>query len=301
MLTTTTATRRRARRARALVALPMAAALTLGVAACSRDDDAESRDQEAHAEASAGPDGEAAADASAPDGAPESGEPAPGEPAGFGDTAGEAVAAEGNDPAAAGSAADAPQLDNAALLLTAEDFPGMQFQPVDPAESAEAMRRVEAFAATMTFDPPECADATNVSSRLPENTAMANVVDPSGNVAYTVGVLGTGVDVREFADQNNRCKDVRMTGAGITGNTRTTQVAGPTIPGANVQAFDVVSTSRVDALNQEQSQSVANYQITTRGVTYRVAATQLTPEIAPDVRARLDEIATRQADKIKNS
>lgn len=305
MHTTTTAARRRARRARALVALPAAAALAFGLFACGRDDGGSNVSEETASSASGDEQGTGNGPGTAVGHEDIAGEgdadgSATGSDSAGGTAAGE-VPPEGNAPEHAGAPEDAPPLDNAALLLTAEDFPGMQFQAVSPESTAEAMQAYEALAASMTFDPPECADATNVASRLPDNTAMANISDDTGTVAFTIGVLGTGVDTREFADQNKRCKIVRMSGAGITGETRTTQIAGPAIDGTNVQAFDVVSTSRVDALNKEQSQAVANYQITTRGVTFRVAATQLTAEIGPEVRSQLDDIARRQAEKIRNS
>ena len=57
----------------------------------------------------------------------------------------------------------------------------------------------------------------------------------------------------------------------------------------------------VDALGQEQSQTQTFYQVTTRGITFRVSALQMTPQPDDATIAALGDIAGRQADKIKNA
>lgn len=304
-------------RPRAAVALPAAFVLAFGLAACGSEEQTD--DQSAAAEttqATGTGRGEQAANPSAgessaapapnTDGAPASGDPAaptPGDPATPDAPAPAATGVDpnGNNPAAAGSAADAPALGNTELLLTAADFPGMQYQTISPQDTQQMVEQFKTFAASVQFTPPECADASSITAAVPEGAAMASVIDSANNVAFTIGVIGTGINTREFVDQNNRCSTVTLSGSGISGTTNTTQVPGPAIDGSNVQAFDVHSTSRVEALNKEQTQAVTNYQITTRGVTFRVAATQLQDQITPEVRAQLDDIARRQADKIRNS
>lgn len=296
MRTTTVSPHMSRGRLRVAVALPAAVVLAFGIAACGSQDDTDEQNTGAGTSNAVGRDGAAAA---GEDTAPDGEEPAP---EGQDDAVNNSdVELDGNNPDQAGSADDAPGLSNAELLLNEGDFPGMQYQVISAEETEQAIRQFQQLAATVAFDPPECADATSVTASLPEGSAMANVIDEAGNVAFTIGVLGTGVNTREFADQNQRCATVTLSGAGISGTTNTSQVQGPRINGANVQAFDVRSTSRVEALNQEQTQAVTNYQVTTRGVTFRVAATQLQADISPDVRAQLDDIANRQAEKIRNA
>lgn len=306
MRSTMLTSRSRTRCARALVALPAAAALTLALAACGADED----------EQGAGDGSSAVAGGAGDDGA--SGAGAKGEGAEARGAANEDIAnsshqvdegeigdekaqREGNDPDAAGSPEDAAGLDNASLILTEADFPGWTYQGVNPSDGVAAAQQLTEAMKNLDVDPPECSDVAVGSPEIPEGAAAAQVQDPETQSVYSIMVMGTGVDRGEFSDRFLRCPAFTLTGNGLTMEAKNSPAATPRIDRANVQGFNSTATSRVDALGQEQSQTQTFYQVTTRGITFRVSALQMTPQPDDATIGALGDIAGRQADKIKNA
>lgn len=306
MRSTMLTSRSRTRCARALVALPAAAALTLALAACGADED----------EQGAGDGSSAVAGGAGDDGA--SGAGAKGEGAEArgadnediansshyvdeGEIGDEKAQREGNDPDAAGSPEDAAGLDNASLILTEADFPGWTYQGVNPSDGVAAAQQLTEAMKNLDVDPPECSDVAVGSPEIPEGAAAAQVQDPETQSVYSIMVMGTGVDRGEFSDRFLRCPAFTLTGNGLTMEAKNSPAATPRIDRANVQGFNSTATSRVDALGQEQSQTQTFYQVTTRGITFRVSALQMTPQPDDATIGALGDIAGRQADKIKNA
>lgn len=306
MRSTMLTSRSRTRCARALVALPAAAALTLALAACGADED----------EQGAGDGSSAVAGGAGDDGA--SGAGAKGEGAEArgadnediansshqvdeGEIGDEKAQREGNDPDAAGSPEDAAGLDNASLILTEVDFPGWTYQGVNPSDGVAAAQQLTEAMKNLDVDPPECSDVAVGSPEIPEGAAAAQVQDPKTQSVYSIMVMGTGVDRGEFSDRFLRCPAFTLTGNGLTMEAKNSPAATPRIDRANVQGFNSTATSRVDALGQEQSQTQTFYQVTTRGITFRVSALQMTPQPDDATIGALGDIAGRQADKIKNA
>ena len=306
MRSTMLTSRSRTRCARALVALPAAAALTLALAACGADED----------EQGAGDGSSAVAGGAGDDGA--SGAGAKGEGAEArgadnediansshqideGEIGDEKAQREGNDPDAAGSPEDAAGLDNASLILTEADFPGWTYQGVNPSDGVAAAQQLTEAMKNLDVDPPECSDVAVGSPEIPKGAAAAQVQDPETQSVYSIMVMGTGVDRGEFSDRFLRCPAFTLTGNGLTMEAKNSPAATPRIDRANVQGFNSTATSRVDALGQEQSQTQTFYQVTTRGITFRVSALQMTPQPDDATIGALGDIAGRQADKIKNA
>lgn len=310
MRSTTLTSRNRTKRVRTLVALPAAAALTLAIAACGAEDDEQgssgagsSSVAEDGAEGGTGAGSEGAAGKSGD--ADPSGKPnenianAAGVDAGeIGD---EKAQREGNDPDASGSADDAAGLDNSALILTEGDFPGWTYQGVDPSDGVAAAQQLTEAMKNLDVNPPECKDIAVGTPEIPEGASAAQIQDPQTQSVYSIMVMGAGVDRAEFSDRFLRCPAFTLTGNGLTMEAKNSPAATPRIDRANVQGFNSTATSRVDALDQEQSQTQTFYQVTTRGITFRVSALQMTP--APDEATigALNDIANRQADKIKSA
>lgn len=292
----------------ALLALPAAALLSVTVAACSSaNDDAASDISDAASAAGAGASGTAGegntgSSAARPDGSPVVDDPAKrgGNAKGAqGDVAASAER-DGNNPAAAGVAGDAPKRGNAELLLGAEDFPGWTYQGVDPAEGIAAAQKISEAMKSLTVDPPECTDVAVGSPAIPDGSAAAQIQDPNSQSVYSVMIMGTGVDRGEFSDRFLHCPAFTLSGSGLTMKATNSPVDTPRIDKANVQGFRSSATSRVDALNQEQAQSQTFYQVTTRGVTFRVSALDMSEQPAPATIDALNDIAGRQAAKIVN-
>lgn len=308
MRSTMLTSRSRARRARALVALPAAAALTLALAACGADDD-EQRGGDADSSAVAdSAEGSGGAGQAVDNNDDDSGGEAKNEDIAnssreieSGEIGDEKAQREGNDPEAAGSPEDAAGLDNAELILTESDFPGWTYQGVNPSDGVAAAQQLTEAMKNLDVNPPECTDIAVGSPEIPEGAAAAQIQDPQTQSVYSIMVMGTDVNREEFSDRFLRCPTFTLTGNGLTMEAKNSPAATPRIDRANVQGFNSTATSRVDALDQEQSQTQTFYQVTTRGVTFRVSALQMTP--APDdaTLAALNDIAARQADKIKNA
>lgn len=295
------------RRARALVALPAAAALTLALAACGADEDEQGAGDGSSAVAEGSGDGNGAAGA----GEGEEGAGARGDDnkdiansshqVDVGEVGDEKAQREGNNPDAAGSPEDAAGLDNAALILTEADFPGWTYQGVNPSDGVAAAQQLTEAMKNLDVDPPECTDVAVGSPEIPEGAAAAQIQDPETQSVYSIMVMGTGVDRGAFSDRFLRCPAFTLTGNGLTMEAKNSPAATPRIDRANVQGFNSTATSRVDALGQEQSQTQTFYQVTTRGITFRVSALQMTPQPDDATIAALGDIAGRQADKIKNA
>ena len=305
MRSTMLASRSRTRRARALVALPAAAALTLALAACGADDD----------EQGAG-DGSSAVTEGVGNGAAGAGDEGEGSEGREGDNediansshevdmgeiGDEKAQREGNDPEAAGSPEDAAGLENDALILTESDFPGWTYQGVNPSDGVAAAQQLTEAMKSLNVDPPECTDVAVGSPEIPEGAAAAQIQDPKSQSVYSIMVMGTGVAREEFSDRFMSCPAFTLTGNGLTMEAKNSPAATPRIERANVQGFNSTATSRVDALGQEQSQTQTFYQVTTRGITFRVSALQMTPQPDDATIGALGDIASRQADKIKNA
>ena len=200
-----------------------------------------------------------------------------------------------------GSPEDAAGLENASLILTEADFPGWTYQGVNPSDGVAAAQQLTEAMKNLDVDPPECSDVAVGSPEIPEGAAAAQVQDPETQSVYSIMVMGTGVDRGEFSDRFLRCPAFTLTGNGLTMEAKNSPAATPRIDRANVQGFNSTATSRVDALGQEQSQTQTFYQVTTRGITFRVSALQMTPQPDDATIGALGDIAGRQADKIKNA
>lgn len=303
MRSTMLTSRSRTRCARALVALPAAAALTLALAACGADEDEQGAGDGSSAVAEGTGDGSGAA------GAGESAE-ARGENEDIansshqvdaGEIGDEKAQREGNDPEAAGSPEDAEGLDNASLILTESDFPGWTYQGVNPSDGVAAAQQLTEAMKNLDVDPPECTDVAVGSPEIPDGAAAAQIQDPKTQSVYSIMVMGTGVNRADFSDRFLRCPAFTLTGNGLTMEAKNSPAATPRIDRANVQGFNSTATSRVDALGQEQSQTQTFYQVTTRGITFRVSALQMTPKPDDATISALGDIANRQADKIKSA
>ena len=306
MRSTMLASRSRTRCARALVALPAAAALTLALAACGADEDEQGAGDGSSAVAGGPGDGGASGAGAKGEGAEARG--ADNEDIANsshqvdeGEIGDEKAQREGNDPDAAGSPEDAAGLDNASLILTEADFPGWTYQGVNPSDGVAAAQQLTEAMKNLDVDPPECSDVAVGSPEIPEGAAAAQVQDPETQSVYSIMVMGTGVDRGEFSDRFLRCPAFTLTGNGLTMEAKNSPAATPRIDRANVQGFNSTATSRVDALGQEQSQTQTFYQVTTRGITFRVSALQMTPQPDDATIGALGDIAGRQADKIKNA
>ncbi|ANI93452.1 hypothetical protein [Dietzia timorensis] len=306
MRSTMLTSRSRTRCARALVALPAAAALTLALAACGADEDEQGAGDGSSAVAGGAGDGGASGAGAKGEGAEARG--ADNEDIANsshyvdeGEIGDEKAQREGNDPDAAGSPEDAAGLDNASLILTEVDFPGWTYQGVNPSDGVAAAQQLTEAMKNLDVDPPECSDVAVGSPEIPEGAAAAQVQDPKTQSVYSIMVMGTGVDRGEFSDRFLRCPAFTLTGNGLTMEAKNSPAATPRIDRANVQGFNSTATSRVDALGQEQSQTQTFYQVTTRGITFRVSALQMTPQPDDATIGALGDIAGRQADKIKNA
>lgn len=305
MRSTTLTSRSRTKRARALVALPAAAALTLAIAACGAEDDeqgaAEAGSSNVAEGGSAGAGGAGAGGEAGKKDAPNENIANAAGNVDAGEIGDEKAQREGNDPEAAGSAEDAAGLNNADLILTEGDFPGWMYQGVNPSDGVAAANQLTEAMKSLEVDPPECKDVAVGAPEIPEGASAAQIQDPSTQSVYSIMVMGTGVNQGEFSDRFMRCPTFTLTGNGLTMKAKNAAAATPRIDRANVQGFNSTATSRVDALDQEQSQTQTFYQVTTRGITFRVSALQMTE--APDdaTIGALNDIANRQADKIKNA
>ncbi|WP_333618730.1 hypothetical protein [Dietzia sp.] len=286
----------------ALVALPAAALLSISLAACSSDGDGGTSSDLADAAAShegdansgkSQPFAGSASKSSAPAGA--SGDPA--NPVDNRDIAG-AAGREGNDPGAAGSDKDAPSRSNSDLLLRGEDFPGWNYQTIDPSEGVAAAQKISEAMRSLKVDPPECTDIAVGSPAIPDGAAAAQIQDPASQSVYSVMVLGKNVDRGAFADRFLNCPTFTLSGSGLTMHATNGPTQTPKIEKANVQGYQSSATSRVDALDQEQAQSQTFYQVTTRGITFRVSALQMAPTTDEATIKALNGITSRQASKI---